>query len=48
MERRNYRDGSEGFYDHSKDPWEWTNLAKGNAYAEVISEHRKYLPTNEK
>ena len=43
-----YKDGSEELYDHSKDPWEWTNLAKDGAYAQVISEHKKYLPTSEK
>jgi arylsulfatase A-like enzyme len=43
-----YRDGSEELYDHSKDPWEWTNLAGQGEYAEVIDEHKKWLPTNEK
>ena len=43
-----YSDGSEELYDHSKDPWEWTNLAAQPEYAEVIDEHKKWLPTNEK
>ena len=43
-----YRDGSEELYDHSKDPWEWTNLAKDPAYAKVIGEHKKHLPASEK
>ena len=43
-----YSDGSEELYDHSKDPWEWTNLARQGEYAEVIDEHKKWLPTNEK
>ncbi len=43
-----YRDGSEELYDHSEDPWEWTNLAKRREYAEIINEHKKWLPTNEK
>jgi arylsulfatase A-like enzyme len=43
-----YSDGSEELYDHSRDPWEWTNLAAQPEYAEVIDEHKKWLPTNEK
>jgi len=43
-----YRDGSEELYDHSKDPWEWTNLATKPEYADVIREHKKWLPTREK
>jgi arylsulfatase A-like enzyme len=43
-----YSDGSQELYDHSKDPWEWTNLATQPEYAEVIDEHKKWLPTNEK
>jgi arylsulfatase A-like enzyme len=43
-----YSDGSEELYDHSRDPWEWTNLATQPEYAEVIDEHKKWLPTNEK
>lgn len=39
-----YKDGSEELYDHSKDPWEWKNLANQPHYAEVIAEHKKWLP----
>jgi arylsulfatase A-like enzyme len=39
-----YSDGSEELYDHSKDPWEWTNLAGENKYAKIIEEHKKWLP----
>ena len=42
-----YNDGSEELYDHSKDPWEWTNLATQSKYAEVIDEHKKWLPLTE-
>ena len=43
-----YKDGSEEFYDMKTDPNEWQNLA-GKAQtdkhiAELIAEHRKYLP----
>ena len=27
-----------------KDPNEWTNLAHNSKYAEVIAEHKKFLP----
>jgi len=43
-----YKDGSEELYDHSRDPWERTNLATRPEYAEIINEHRKWLPANEK
>ncbi len=42
-----YKDGSEELYDHSKDTWEWTNLASQPEYAEVIAEHKKWLPTDD-
>jgi hypothetical protein len=38
----------EELYDHSKNPWEWTNLAKDKALAKVIGEHKKHLPASEK
>ncbi len=41
-----YRDGSEELYDHRVDPGEFTNLALDPAYAEVIAEHKKYIPEN--
>lgn len=42
-----YSDGTEELYDHSKDPWEWTNLAGLPEYSSVIADHRKHLPRNE-
>jgi len=39
-----YADGSEELYDMRKDPNEWTNLAADPAFAEVIAEHKKWLP----
>jgi len=46
---KNYRyirwdDGIEEFYDHTKDPLEWTNLAGNSAYVKLIEEHRTHLP----
>ena len=40
-----YADGSEELYDHSNDPWEWTNLAGKAGYEDIIERHRKYLPS---
>jgi arylsulfatase A-like enzyme len=42
-----YNDGTEELYDHNNDPWEWTNLATKPEFAEVISEHKKWLPNDE-
>ena len=39
-----YADGSEELYDHSNDPWEWTNLAGKPGYKDIIEQHRKCLP----
>ena len=39
-----YADGSEELYDHSNDPWEWTNLAGKPEYKDIIEQHRKLLP----
>ncbi len=39
-----YADGSEELYDMVKDPNEWTNLAADPVYAEVIADHRKWVP----
>jgi iduronate 2-sulfatase len=40
-----YRDGSEELYDHAADPGEHTNLAPRPAMAEILAEHRRWLPT---
>ena len=39
-----YSDGTEELYDHDNDPWEHTNLASDPKHAEVIAEHRRWLP----
>lgn len=39
-----YADGSEELYDHDKDPHEWQNLAKDAQFADIIKQHRKFLP----
>jgi choline-sulfatase len=39
-----YADGSEELYDMKADPNEWTNLAKDAKYADVIAEHKRWLP----
>jgi len=40
-----YADGSEELYDLRADPNEWTNLAGKPGHADVIAEHKKWLPT---
>ncbi|MEM6914960.1 MAG: sulfatase, partial [Verrucomicrobiota bacterium] len=42
-----YADGSEELYDMVNDPNEWTNLAGEEEYAEIIEEHRKWIPQND-
>jgi arylsulfatase A-like enzyme len=42
-----YNDGTEELYDHEKDPWEWTNLAKVPQYSEVMAAHKAWLPKQE-
>ncbi len=39
-----YADGTEELYDHRADPNEWTNLAGDKKYADVVGEHRRWLP----
>jgi arylsulfatase A-like enzyme len=39
-----YKDGTEELYDHTNDPWEWTNLATNAEYKDIIEEHKKWLP----
>lgn len=42
-----YADGSEEFYDETKDPYEWTNLADKPEYAAAKASVAKFLPTND-
>lgn len=39
-----YADGSEELYDMDNDPREWVNLARDKKHAEVVKEHRRWLP----
>ena len=39
-----YADGSEELYNHDKDPYEWTNLAKDPQYASVKADLAKFAP----
>jgi hypothetical protein len=39
-----YADGGEELYDHTKDPLEWTNLAKDEQFAAVKADLAKWLP----
>jgi len=39
-----YEDGSEELYDHSKDEFEWTNLAEDSSLAKVKEDLKKALP----
>jgi choline-sulfatase len=39
-----YADGTEELYDLENDPREWTNLAGQPQSAELLAEHRKWLP----
>ena len=41
-----YEDGSEELYDHTKDKWEWNNLAGDPEYAEIKSIMREEIPTH--
>jgi arylsulfatase A-like enzyme len=40
----NYGDGTEEFYERTKDPHEWTNQAGNPEYRELIERHRAMLP----
>lgn len=42
-----YADDSEELYDMIGDPKEWVNLAPDPAFAAVIAEHRRWLPTKD-
>ncbi len=39
-----YADGSEELYDHENDANEWANLAKNADAAQILADHRKWLP----
>ena len=39
-----YADGSEELYDHSKDPYEWKNLASDPKFGEIKKYHAAHLP----
>lgn len=39
-----YRDGTEELYDHRNDPGEHLNLAGNPDFADVILDHKRYLP----
>lgn len=39
-----YNDGSEEFYDLSKDSHEWNNVVKNPEYAEIVRQHRLQIP----
>ncbi len=39
-----YADGSEELYNHDKDPYEWTNLAKDSQYASVKADLARFAP----
>lgn len=40
-----YADGSQELYSHKDDPNEWKNLAGDPQYADIIAQHREWLPT---
>ncbi len=39
-----YADGSEELYNMKDDPNEWKNLADEQQYADILAEHRKWIP----
>jgi arylsulfatase A-like enzyme len=39
-----YADGSEELYDHTRDPYEWTNLAKDGSHRAVMDGLARHLP----
>ncbi|WP_146526693.1 sulfatase [Novipirellula artificiosorum] len=42
-----YADGSEELYDHTHDPYEWTNLASRPESSKVIQRLKQHLPTRD-
>jgi len=41
-----YADGSEELYDMRRDPNEWRNLAADPEFADVLEQHRRWLPAS--
>ncbi len=41
-----YADGTEELYDMRQDPNEWHNLAGDEQYADVLQEHRRWIPVS--
>ena len=41
-----YEDGTEELYDHTKDKWEWTNLAGDSDYTNIKSIMREEIPAH--
>ena len=39
-----YNDGSEEFYDRTKDQYEWNNVINNPEYAAIIKKHRAQVP----
>ena len=39
-----YNDGSEEFYDRTKDRHEWNNVVKNPEYAELVKKHQAQIP----
>ncbi|MEQ9407627.1 MAG: sulfatase [Fuerstiella sp.] len=39
-----YADGTEELYDMRQDPNEWTNLAGDSQFAQVLKQHRRWIP----
>jgi arylsulfatase A-like enzyme len=42
-----YADGAEELYDMRKDPNEWKNLAGDKNFADILKEHKQWLPKND-
>jgi len=42
-----YADGSEELYDQQTDPHEWTNLIANPGLAEVVEQHKRWLPVHD-
>jgi arylsulfatase A-like enzyme len=41
-----YADGGEELYDHTKDPYEWTNLARDPNHRQLMMELSRHMPTS--